>query len=217
MHERGRRPAGRCRIGVMSEARVAFYGDSYTLGVGATDPAHRWSSIVCAERGWREFNPSINGLGFVRNRHNFGDGDLPSQIVASEPDIVFVTMGLNDNFGFATDADRIRVQISTDLEYLRLALPMPRFIVVEPFWYTDDRPDSLSVITGWVKAAAEFIDAEYIVGASHWLEHHPEWMAADGLHPNDAGYDRMARQMDLALAGLRLPARSGGTQAESIN
>ena len=190
----------------MSEARVAFYGDSYTLGVGASSAANRWSTIICAERGWREFNPSINGLGFVRNRRNFGDGDLPSQIIGSNPDIVFVTMGLNDNFGFATDADRIRVQISTDLEYLRLALPMARFIVVEPFWYTDDRPDSLSVITGWVKAAAEFIDADYIVGASHWLEHHPEWMADDGLHPNDAGYAQMASQMDAALGALRLPA-----------
>jgi lysophospholipase L1-like esterase len=190
----------------MSEARVAFYGDSYTLGIGASSITRRWSTIVCAERGWREFNPSVNGLGFVRNRRNFGDGDLPSQIIASNPDIVFVTMGLNDNFGFATDADRIRVQISTDLEYLRLALPIARFIVVEPFWYTDDRPDSLSIITGWVKAAAEFIDADYVVGASHWLEHHPEWMAEDGLHPNDDGYAHLAREMDAALAVLRLPA-----------
>ena len=206
----------------MSEARVAFYGDSYTLGVGASAAANRWSTIVCAERGWREFNPSINGLGFVRNRRNFGDGDLPSQIIAYDPDIVFVTMGLNDNFGFATDADRIRVQVSTDLEYLRLALPIARFIVVEPFWYTDERPDSLSVISGWVKAAAEFIDADYVPGASHWLEHHPEWMAEDGLHPSDAGYARMAEQMDVALAALRLPAQpkaapTRGTQAESIN
>ena len=206
----------------MNEARVAFYGDSYTLGIGATSAARRWSTIICAERGWREFNPSVNGLGFVRNRRNFGDGDLPSQIIASAPDIVIVTLGLNDNFGFAEQSNQIRVQISTDLEYLRLALPMARFVVVEPFWYTDDRPDSLSIITGWVKAAAEFIDADYIVGASHWLEHHPEWMAEDGLHPNDAGYAQMANQMDAALATLRLPAlpkASGarGPQAESIN
>src|SRR6195952_5999397 len=167
----GFRSGGRCRIAVMSEARVAFCGDSYTLGVGSSDPANRLSTSICAERGWREFNPSINGLGFVRNRRNFGDGDLPSQIIGSNPDIVFVTMGLNDNFGFATDADRIRVQISADLEYLRLALPLAPFIVVETFWYTDDRPASLSVITGWVKAAAVFIDADYIVGASHWLRH----------------------------------------------
>ncbi len=206
----------------MNEARVAFYGDSYTLGIGASSIGNRWSTIVCAERGWREFNPSVNGLGFVRNRRNFGDGDLPSQIIASHPDIVFVTLGLNDNFGFATDASRIRVQISTDLEYLRLALPMAQVIVVEPFWYTDERPDSLSVIGGWVRAAADFIDADHIEGASHWLEHHPEWMAADGLHPNDGGYAQLAQRMDAALAILGLPAQatdapSRGTQAESIN
>jgi lysophospholipase L1-like esterase len=190
----------------MSGARVAFYGDSYTLGIGASSASRRWSTIICAERGWRELNPSVNGLGFVRNRRNFGDGDLPSQIIASNPDIVFVTMGLNDNFAFTSDADRIRVQISTDLEYLRLALPAARFLVVEPFWYTDDRPDSLSIISSWVKAAAEFIDADYVAGASHWLEHHPEWMAEDGLHPNDDGYAHLAAQMNAALAALRLPA-----------
>lgn len=43
---------------------------------------------------------------------------------------------------------------------------MARLIVMEPFWYTDDRPDSRSVITRWIKAASEFIDAHYIDGAS---------------------------------------------------
>ena len=125
---------------------------------------------------------------------------------------MFVTLGLNDNFAFATEAERIRVQISTDLEYLRLALPMARFIVVEPFWYTDDRPGSLDVISAWVKAAADFIDADHVVGASHWMDH-PEWMAADAEHPNDDGYAHIAARMDAALAALRLPAQSRGLQA----
>ena len=119
----------------MNEARVAFYGDSYTLGIGATSTGRRWSTIICAERGWREFNPSVNGLGFVRNRRNFGDGDLPSQIIASNPDIVFVALGLNDNFGFAEQSDRIRVQISTDFEYLRLAL-QGQFSLSRLAWWT---------------------------------------------------------------------------------
>ena len=33
---------------------VAFYGDSYTLGTGASHPAKRWSSIISAERGWND-------------------------------------------------------------------------------------------------------------------------------------------------------------------
>ena len=185
---------------------VAFYGDSYPLGTGASDPAKRWSTRVSIERGWNEFNPSVNGLGFINNRMAFGEdsGDLPDQIIAERPDIVFVTMGLNDNFSFTSRADEIEAQITDDLQRLRSALPDARFIVVEPFWYTDTRPDSVDTIIGWVADAASDIDADHIPGASRWIEGHPEWMAADGLHPNDAGYDAMTARMDEALTNLGL-------------
>ncbi|HTE59482.1 MAG TPA: SGNH/GDSL hydrolase family protein, partial [Solirubrobacteraceae bacterium] len=125
---------------------AAFYGDSYTLGTGASDPALRWSSVICRDRGWREFNPSVNGLGFVTNRRP--GTDLPGLLIAEDPDIVFVTMGLNDNFSYATAADRIQDQIDADLRRLKTELPEARFIVVEPFWYTDARPASVDVISG---------------------------------------------------------------------
>lgn len=181
---------------------AAFYGDSYTLGTGASDPAYRWSSLICADRGWSEYNPSVNGLGFVNNR---GPGtDLPAMIVAQHPDLVFVTMGLNDNFAYRYGAEEIHRQIEADFAVLSAGLPDARFIVVEPFWYRDERPDSLEVIIGWVRDAAEEIGADWVPGASRWIEGHPEWMAADGLHPNDAGYAEMARRMDAALGELGL-------------
>jgi len=181
---------------------VAFYGDSYTLGTGASDPAKRWSTIICAARGWTEYNPSVNGLGFVNNRGR--GGDLPELIVAQDPDLVFITMGLNDNFAYPYGADEIRQQIDDDFAYLTAELPEAHFVVVEPFWYTDERPDSVEVIIGWVHDAADRIGADWIPDASHWIEGHPEWMAIDGLHPNDAGYAEMARRMDAALAQLGL-------------
>lgn len=181
---------------------VAFYGDSYTLGTGASDPKVRWSSVISRDRGWREFNPSVNGLGFVNNRTDAVD--LPGQIIEQKPDIVFVTMGLNDNFSYGRAADQIHEAIDADLTRLKEALPDARFIVVEPFWYTDERPESLGVISGWVRDAADQIDADYIPDASRWIEGRPEWMASDGLHPNDDGYAAMAEQMDAALTGLGL-------------
>ena len=184
--------------------RVAFYGDSYTLGTGATEQSLRWSTIVCDQRGWSEFNPSVNGLGFINNRSIFGNGDAPSQVIDDDPDIVFITMGLNDNFSFAGKADEIRHQITSDFDRMRLALPDARFIVVEPFWYTDERPASVQTIISWVRDAAAVIDADYIPGASRWIEGHPEWMAGDGLHPNDEGYAEMAVRMNEKLAGLGL-------------
>lgn len=183
---------------------VAFYGDSYTLGTGSSDDERRWSTLICRDRGWREFNPSVNGLGFINNRDRFGAGDLPDLIIAAKPDIVVVTMGLNDNFSYDFAAQDIKAQISDDLSRLSAALPDARFIVVEPFWYTDERPRSVEVIISWVQSAAASIGADYIAGASRWIEGRPDWMAADGLHPNDDGYLEMARRMDLELAALGL-------------
>ncbi|WP_165070168.1 SGNH/GDSL hydrolase family protein [Marisediminicola senii] len=184
---------------------VAFYGDSYTLGTGASDPSQRWSTIISRDRGWNEFNPSVNGLGFVTNRGGAaGDGDILDQIIERGPDMVIVTMGLNDNFSFATRADDIEAQIPADLERLRDALPDARIIVVEPFWYTDERPESVDTIIGWVMDTAAAVDAERITGASRWIEGRPDWIAADGLHPNDEGYAAIAERMDAELQRLGL-------------
>ncbi|KQR26033.1 SGNH/GDSL hydrolase family protein [Microbacterium sp. Leaf151] len=191
---------------------VAFYGDSYTRGTGASSPEKRWSTVVSAERGWREINRSENGLGFVNRRASMGPGldDIPALIIDDDPDIVFVTMGLNDNFSYDRAPDEIHTAIDSDLDRLRDGLPDARIIVVEPFWYTDDRPASVDVIAGWVEAAAERIDADHIDGASHWLDGHyadssDSWMASDGLHPNDTGYAYMAERMDAALCALDPP------------
>ncbi len=183
---------------------VAFYGDSYTLGTGATDDSVRWSTVISEERGWREYNPSVNGLGYLRNRSTFGDGDLPDLIIEQSPDIVFVTMGLNDNFGYEQEGERIEQQMNDDIDRLVEALPEARFIVVEPFWYTDERPESVEVIIGWQRAMAERIGADYIPGASRWIEGRPELMASDGLHPNDDGYAVMAERMRAELEALGL-------------
>ncbi|MFB2580755.1 SGNH/GDSL hydrolase family protein [Herbiconiux sp. P15] len=187
---------------------VAFYGDSYTLGTGASDPSHRWSTVVSLERGWNEFNPSVNGLGFVNNRSStppdYAPDDEVPQIIAEDPDIVFVTMGLNDNFSMPQRADEIQQAIETDLETLSTELPDARLIVVEPFWYTDARPESVDTIIGWVQDAAADVGADHIPGASRWIEGHPEWMAADRLHPNDDGYAEMTRRMDAELERLGL-------------
>ena len=182
---------------------VAFYGDSYTLGTGASDPAKRWSSIICRERGWNEVNPSTNGLGFVNNRSLQSVDELDT-VIAAHPNIVIVTMGLNDNFSMPEHAADIQSAIRADFSRLAKELPNARIVVVEPFWYTDERPTSLGEIIGWVKAGAARIDADYLPGASHWIEGHPEWMASDGLHPNDAGYAAMAEKMDAALKTIAL-------------
>ena len=185
-------------------AVVAFYGDSYTRGTGASSRAARWSTIVSVERAWTEVNSSTNGLGFVNNRAGLPGPDLVDRVIAAKPDIVISTMGLNDNFVMPGRADDVRAAIDKDFTALKSALPHARFIIVEPFWYTDERPASVERIISWVRDAAAAIDADYIPGASHWMDGHPEWKAADNLHPNDVGYREIAVRMDAELAKLGL-------------
>ncbi|BFM25226.1 SGNH/GDSL hydrolase family protein [Microbacterium sp. che218] len=191
---------------------VSFYGDSYTRGTGASSSNERWSTIISVDRGWQEINHSENGLGFVNLRARLRNGldDVPALVIADHPDIVFVTMGLNDNFSYDERADEIHATIDSDLQRLRNGLPAARIVVVEPFWYTADRPASLDVISGWIENAAARIGADHIDGASRWLDGHyaddaDSWMAGDGLHPNDTGYAHMAEQMDAALRALDPP------------
>lgn len=188
---------------------VAFYGDSYTSGMGASDTSKRWSTIICKQRGWAEFNPSVPGLGFANYRLVVGDGDLPSLIIDQDPAIVIVTLGLNDTFSFEFAAAEIEQNIEDDLERLSTALPDARIIVVEPFWHDGEPPESLHTIAGWLKDAAADIDADYIAGASRWLRGHPEWISWDGLHPNDEGYAELASRMDEELTRLGISIGSG--------
>ena len=87
---------------------------------------------------------------------------------------MFITLALDEDFAHVESADVIHTQIGAGFTRLKHALPRSRFIVVEPFWYTDDRPPSVDIIGGWVKAVAAEIHADYITGASRWIEHHHE-------------------------------------------
>lgn len=77
-----------------------------------------------------------------------------------------------------------------DIARLTAALPDARFIVVDPFWCTDLRPDSVEMIIGWVKDAAANIGAGYIPGASHWIEGIPRGWPAMGSTPTMRGTRR---------------------------
>ncbi|WP_284231622.1 SGNH/GDSL hydrolase family protein [Arenivirga flava] len=183
---------------------VAFYGDSYTLGTGASDPSLRWSTLVSEERGWREFNPSVNGLGFVNQRDGRTD-DLVDLIVEQQPDIVIVTMGLNDAFSMDGAAERIRSAIDDDFDRFRDELPEARLIVSEPFWYLEEATPESRQVAAWVAESADRVGAERMEGAATWLEGgSDEMMAADGLHPSDTGYKKIAEIMDEGLRELGL-------------
>ena len=103
---------------------VAFYGDSIGTGWrGISSPDCRWSSLVCAELGWRELNHAVDGLGFVRRRgpdrtHTGEPLGVLAEVLASDADACVVALGANDSMLVAERHDEVRAAVARDLDLL---------------------------------------------------------------------------------------------------
>lgn len=180
---------------VPAGSTVAFYGDSLTFGLGATSPSRRWSSILCAERGWTEVNPSVSGLGFVQAR---AGTDLVGQIVAARPDLVLVALGHNDLLLLDRRAREVEAAIDADLRRLRADLPDAGIVVLALFSPLTFEPPQVTAVNAWLRTGAQAVDGVFLPESSGWLVGRPTW-TVDGIHFSDEGNARIARLMDAEL------------------
>lgn len=183
---------GRPADAVPAGSVVAFYGDSLTFGLGATSPDRRWSSLLCAARGWTEVNPSVSGLGFVKAR---AGTDMLGPIVAAAPDLVIVALGHNDLLLVDTEGSQVRAAISADLRRLRTGLPGARIVVLALFSPLSFEPPQVRAINGWLREAADDADATFVPKTAGWLVGRPDW-TVDGIHFSDAGNAAIADLLD---------------------
>jgi lysophospholipase L1-like esterase len=175
--------------------RAVFLGDSYTVGVGASDPSLRWSSLVAAAAGWEEVNLGQVGTGYLTNGKsafpNFAE--MIPTAVGADPDIVVVAGGQND---IAVGLPDETVAIGTFYRELRDALPDARLIAVGPS-YPVPFGDA-EVVNTAVRDAAAAVGADYVdlLNPAVLL---PEYVVPDSVHVNDAGHAAIAARVDAAL------------------
>lgn len=177
---------------------VAFIGDSFTEGAGSstTTREYRWSTLVSDELGWVEKNFAVGGTGYV----NGGPADAPfhtvvPEVVATEPDIVVVAGGGNDQWSEPAEVEDAAGDLFATL---RSELPDAQIIVISPWWHTEP-PASMPDLIEAVRSAAE-ADGATFVDTGQPLQGHREWLSGDGIHPNDEGYAVLA---DAVLDALR--------------
>lgn len=195
------------RVAAGEGSVVAFYGDSYTFGEQASSPDTRWSTLLSEAQNWTEVNAGVNGLGYVANREGT---DAVDEVIAADPDLIIVTMGLNDTFEATTNIDAIEAAIRSDLARFRDEAPQARIVVVEPFWIPEPVSPGFELVATATADAAADAGLEYIAGAGTWLDGHPEWRADEPYkHPNDAGYAELARRMTAELVTLGVIAEGG--------
>jgi acyl-CoA thioesterase I len=187
---------------VAKAIRYLALGDSYTIGTGASGPAHSWPAIIAvrlAEHTGRQVelsNPAINGF----TTQDLIDDELP-QVRRLKPDLVTILIGVNDLVRERTPAEyraalaRIYDEVGKEktADGRVFAVSIPNWSVVPAAREYGD-PEHIRDLTdafndvaneeatkrglGWIDITAASISG---LGT-------PGWIASDGLHPADAQY-----------------------------
>lgn len=178
---------------------VAFLGDDYTAGTGASAATARFSTLVCAALDLSERNFGVPHGGYAKNGAGGNYLTRVPEVVAAKPAVVVVSGGRNDVFD---NLDTFTANARELFARLHSRLPTAILIAVAPFC-GDSRPrTALSAVAKSIRAAVRAVGGIYF-DISDPLRGHPEWMA-DDANPNNAGYAALATAIEPRLAA-KLP------------
>jgi lysophospholipase L1-like esterase len=177
---------------------VAFLGDDWTAGVGASGIKHRFTTLVSHDLHVTERNFGANGTGYAKETSS--DGDYTSRVadvVAAHPDVVVVSGGRNDaNNLLATVASRAR----SLFDELHSKLPDATLVAVAPLWGDSNKPPEVVAIGQAVKSAVTAAGGKYLDIADP-IHGHKGFMA-DAGDPDDDGYAAIAAALEPKLTAL---------------
>lgn len=177
---------------------VAFLGDDYTVGIGASTKSKGFTALLSAQL-------NITGKVFGSDQAGYAKAssggktyaDYVDAVVATHPDVVVVTGGRNDQVDLpasvASAARHLFAQLHTKL-------PNAELVAVRPFWGDSPAPKTITDVASEVKSAVTHAGGIYL-DVPDPLEGHPGWMA-DAADPNDAGYAAIAAAIEPKLATL---------------
>ncbi|MEY4349832.1 MAG: hypothetical protein RL719_1129 [Actinomycetota bacterium] len=187
------------------QPKVALWiGDSYSAGAGASDVSKRFTSIVSRKLGWIEINVARGGTGYLAgNSTGQTSGkaacgkdvcpnyvDVLDQLGAYRPDIIVVSGGRNDPLGEGSNA----IQSARNF-YKKLAeqYPKQRVIVTLPILALEEETPEFKNFKSAVRYWAQYYGASCL-DLGEPLFGKPDLLAADLVHPNDAGHAALAEK-----------------------
>lgn len=189
---------------------AVFFGDSITVGQGASSTAKRWSSLVANFMSLKEINKGISGT-VLQNSYpvlvNNGTDRYQDDIIPAKPAKVFILYGLNDlrynGVNFSVSA--YQIDLNTVVTKLILAGFAPTQITVGsppymiPSCYNEDFPFNAGSST----KHQQYRDASKAVALANsckWADVYQAMLNSggdslitlDGVHPNDTGHQLIA-------------------------
>ena len=184
---------------------AVFLGDSVTTGWQAlSHPRNRWTSLVCEHQRWREVNLAADGLGFFARRggHLPGGQRSPScrdttwleAVLRCEPDVVTISLGLNDAAFLPSQRELVEQAIDHDLTFISTRLRgVP--VIIAPYFPSLEIGPRFQAIRRLVHEEATSLGLTSTDALTAAISGDKDLLAIDGIHPDDAGHAQMARAM----------------------
>ena len=191
---------------------AVFLGDSVTTGWRAlSHPRNRWTSLVCEHQRWREVNLAADGLGFFARRggHLPGGQRSPScrdttwfcLLYTSPPDVVTVSLGLNDAAFLPSQRELVEQAIDHDLTFISTRL-RGASVIIAPYFPSLETGPRFQAIHRLVHERATSLGLTSTDALTTAISGDEDRLAIDGIHPDDAGHAQMASAMIAFYAGL---------------
>jgi len=186
---------------VAGRPTVAFLGDSWTTGTGATG---RSGYVVrtAARLGWGYGNLGVGGSGYsVGGPHSSRFADRIPQVAALNPDVVVVQGSLNERGSTRT---ALRTAAAGTLPALRASLQPGTPILVIGASYDPGTPDAT---IDWINAAIARAAAQEGLpfvnpATANWTDPDDPSVWSDSIHPNDRGHQLIADHLEPLLRAL---------------
>ena len=191
---------------------AVFLGDSVTTGWRAlSHPRNRWTSLVCEHQRWREVNLAADGLGFFARRggHLPGGQRSPScrdttwleAVLRCEPDVVTISLGLNDAAFLPSQRELVEQAIDHDLTFFSTRLRGTP-VIVAPYFPSLEVGPRFQAIHRLIHEKATSLGLSSSDALTTAINGDADRLAIDQIHPDDAGHARMARAMISLYAEL---------------
>jgi len=164
-------------------------GDSYTVGIGATQASYNDFRVMCDALGIDGIADGISGSGWTSTQ----DGRIPPERVrlklgniTRQPQYVFLSLGYND--APAGRIELLKTNFTDSVTEIRRLCPLAKIIVIGPATPLGHTAKLDAVRTAIMECCTElnlpFVDMRNVVNSSN----KQLYTGADGVHPNDAGH-----------------------------
>jgi acyl-CoA thioesterase I len=184
-------------------------GASDTFGLGTDDPYdENWPTDLAGLLGAAHIHLINLGIPGI-TAHDALTLELPIAL-DSHPDLITIWLGVNDIVAavpaksYASDLNTLLNRLRAHAPHLRIGIANIPDLTLLPFFSNTDP----QVLTGQIQAynaviasAAQRYQATLVdlTQQNYNLRAHPEYISQDGLHPNEIGYQQLAKLFYQAL------------------